>query len=143
MSKVRLILTIIVVFVLANFTGFFIHAIWLKADYMVVKQLYRPDAEVKMPFIVLAYLSFAIGSVLVYARGVEEKPLLGQGLRFGLLMFLILTIPSFFIAYAVQPVPAVLMSKQVLAELADKILLGVVTALVYGKGRFGSSPSAL
>jgi hypothetical protein len=34
------------------------------------------------------------------------------------------------------------MSKQVLAELADKVLLGIVTALVYGKGRLGSSPGA-
>jgi len=143
MNKLRLILTIVVVFLLANFSGYFIHAIWLRQDYLPIAEHYRPMGQQKMLFIVLAYISFAIGSVLVYARGVEDKPLLGQGLRFGLLMFLILTVPSFFIAYAVQPVPAVLMSKQVLAELADKILLGVVTALVYGKGRFGSSPSAL
>ena len=143
MNKLRLILTIVVVFLLANFSGYFIHAIWLRQDYLPIAEHYRPMGQQKMLFIVLAYISFAIGSVLVYARGVEAKPLLGQGLRFGLLMFLILTVPSFFIAYAVQPVPAVLMSKQVLAELADKILLGVVTALVYGKGRFGSSPNAL
>lgn len=141
MNKVRLILTIIVVFVVANFTGFFIHGIWLKQDYLPIAQHYRPDDQIKMPFIVLGYLSFAIGAVLVYARGVEDKPVLGQGLRFGLLLFLILAVPSFFIAYAVQPVPAVLMSKQVLAELANKLLIGVVTALVYGKGRFGRSPS--
>ncbi len=49
-------------------------------------------------------------------------------------MFLILTVPSFFIAYEVQPVPALLMSKQVLSELAAKIMLGIVTAVVYGKG---------
>ena len=143
MSKLRLILTILVVFILANFSGFFIHAIWLKQDYLPIAQHYRAPGEQKMLFIVLAYLSFAIGSVLVYGRGVEDKPWLGQGVRFGFLMFLILTIPSFFIAYAVQPVPAVLMSKQVLAELGDKILLGIVTALVYGKGRLGNSPGAL
>jgi len=81
------------------------------------------------------YISFAIGSVLVYARGVEyDKPLIGQGVRFGILMWLILSVPSFFIAYAVQPVPAVLMSKQVLAELGAKIVVGIVPALVYGKG---------
>lgn len=142
MNKVRLIITIIVVFVLANSSGFFIHAIWLKQDYMPVAQHYRAAGEEKMVFIVLAYLSFAIGSVLVYARGVENKGVIGQGVRFGLLMFLILTVPSFFIAYAVQLVPAVLMSKQVLAELADKVLLGIVTALVYGKGRLGSSAGA-
>lgn len=143
MNKVRLILTIIVVFILANFSGFFIHAIWLRQDYMPIAQHYRPEGQEKMLFIALAYLSFAIGSVLVYAHGVENKPVLMQGVRFGLLMFLVLTIPSFFIAYAVQPVPAVLLSKQVLTELVDKILLGVVTALIYGKGRLGSSPSAL
>jgi hypothetical protein len=134
MNKMRLILTIIVVFLLANFSGYFIHAIWLRQDYMPIAQHYRPEGQEKVLFIALAYLSFAIGSVLVYARGVENKPVLGQGLRFGVLMFLILTVPSFFIAYAVQPVPAVLMSKQILAELVDKILLGIVTALVYGKG---------
>ena len=143
MSNLRLILTIVVVFILASFSGFFIHAIWLKQDYLPIAQHYRAAGDQKMVFIVLAYLSFAIGSVLVYARGVEDKPWLGQGVRFGFLMFLVLTIPSFFIAYAVQPVPAVLMSKQVLSELGDKILLGIVTALIYGKGRLGSSPSAL
>lgn len=135
MNKVRLILTIIVIFVLANFSGFFIHAIWLKQDYMpVAERLYRPMGQEKMLWIILAYLSFAIGSVWVYAKGVEDKPWLGQGIRFGILMFLILTVPSFFIAYAVQPIPAILMSKQVLSEFVDKIFLGVVTALVYGKG---------
>ncbi|HXD30008.1 MAG TPA: hypothetical protein VN643_02750 [Pyrinomonadaceae bacterium] len=142
MSKVRLVVTILVVFVLANFTGMFIHAIWLKQDYLAVAQLYRPDDQIKMPFIVLGYLSFAVAAVLAYGWGVEEKPVLGQGLRYGLILFFILAVPSFFIAYAVQPVPAVLMSKQVLAELVNKVLIGVVIALLYGKGRLGSLPSA-
>ena len=143
MNKVRLILTIIAVFIVANSSGYFIHAIWLKQDFVPVANLYRPMGEQKLLWIILAYVSFAIGSVLVYARGVEDKPWLGQGVRFGLLMFLVLTIPSFFIAYAVQPIPAILMSKQVLSELVDKLFLGIVTALVYGKGRWGGSPSAL
>jgi hypothetical protein len=35
--------------------------------------------------------------------------------------------------YATQPIPVLLLSKQVLSESASKIILGVVTALVYGK----------
>lgn len=142
MKNLRLILTIVVVFLVANFGGYFIHAIWLKQDYMPIAQHYRPEGDEKMFFIVLAYLSFAIGSVLIYARGVENKSLLGQGVRFGLLMFLVLVVPSFFIAYAIQPVPAVLLSKQVLAELVHKVILGIVTAFVYGKNRLGSSTDA-
>ena len=138
MNKARLLLTIVVIFVLANFTGFFIHAIWLKQDYMPIASLYRPEGQEKMVWIVLAYLSFAVGSVWIYAHGVEDKPLLIQGVRFGILMWLVLTVPSFFIAYAVQPVPFILTAKQVLSELIGKILVCVVTALVYGRGNKGA-----
>lgn len=131
MNIKRLVLTILVIFVVANFTGFFIHAIWLRQDYMPIAEHYRAEGQEKMVFIVLAYLAFAIGSVIVYAKGYENRPWLGQGIRFGILIWLILAVPSFFIAYAVQPVPAILMVKQVLCEGVDKILLGVITAALY------------
>ncbi len=131
MNMKRLILTIIVVFFVANLTGFLIHAYLLRADYMLIAQHYRPEGQEKMVFISLAYLAFAIGSVIVYAKGVEDKPWLEQGIRFGILMALILAIPSFFIAYAVQPVPSALMVKQVMFETVDKVVLGIVTAAIY------------
>ena len=146
MNKIRLILTMVVIFVLANLAGFFIHAIWLRPDYLLVASqnpgLFRPDGQEKLAPIVLAYIAFAIASVWIYAHGVEDKPPLIQGIRFGIVMWLVLTIPSFFIAYATQPIPVLLVSKQVLSELVSKILLGIVTALVYGKGRLGTSPNA-
>jgi hypothetical protein len=98
---------------------------------MLIAQHYRPEGQEKMVFISLAYLAFAIGSVIVYAKGVEDKPWLEQGIRFGILMALILAIPSFFIAYAVQPVPSALMVKQVMFETVDKVVLGIVTAAIY------------
>jgi hypothetical protein len=100
MNTKKLVLTIIVIFVLANITGFLIHAVLLAPDYMTVKEHYRAEGSEKMIFICLAYLAFAIGSVFAYAKGVENKPWLGQGLRFGIILWLILTVPSFFIAYA-------------------------------------------
>jgi hypothetical protein len=99
MNVKKLVLMIIVVFVVANLTGFFIHAVLLAPDYMAVKEHYRPEGQEKMLWIILAYLAFAVGSVIVYAKGVENKPWLGQGIRFGILMWLILAVPSFFIAY--------------------------------------------
>ena len=131
MNTKKLVLTIVVVFIVANLTGFLIHAVLLAPDYMAVKEHYRPEGSEKMLFINLAYFAFAVGSVLVYAKGVENKPWLGQGLRFGILMWLVLTIPSFFIAYAVQPVPTMLLVKQVLFEGVDKLLLGTITAALY------------
>ena len=131
MNVKKLVLTIIVVFVVAFLTGFVIHAVLLRPDYMAIKEHYRPEGQEMMLWICLAYLSFAVGSVLVYAKGVENKPWLGQGIRFGILMALILAVPSFFIAYAVQPVPTILMVKQVLFEGVNKILLGIITAALY------------
>ena len=131
MNLKKLVPTIIVVFIVANFFGFLIHAVLLKADYMPIAGYYRPRGEEKMLFISLAYLAFAIGSVWVYAKGVENKSWLGQGIRFGIAMWLILAVPSFFIAYAVQPAPGMLMAKQVLFEGAAKILLGILTAALY------------
>jgi len=129
----------VVIFVLANLLGFFVHAIWLRPDYLqVISQnpnLFRPDGQEKMVPIILAYIAFAVGSVWVYAHGVQDKPVLIQGVRFGIAIWLILTVPSFFIAYATQPIPVLLLSKQVLSELVAKIFLGVVTALVYGRGQ--------
>ncbi len=131
MNTKKLVLTIIVVFVAANLAGFFIHAVLLRPEYMTIKEHYRPEGQEMMLWINLAYLAFAVGSVIVYAKGVEDKPWLGQGIRFGILMWLILAVPSFFIAYAVQPVPTILMVKQVLFEGVDKILLGIITAALY------------
>ena len=131
MNLKKAIPTIVVVFIVANIFGFLIHAVLLKADYMPIAEHYRPEGTEKMLFICLAYLSFAIGSVWVYAKGVENKSWLGQGIRFGIAMWLVLAIPSFFIAYAVQPVPTTLLVKQVLFEGVDKILLGILTAALY------------
>ncbi|HEY8186924.1 MAG TPA: hypothetical protein VIF64_12685 [Pyrinomonadaceae bacterium] len=131
MNIKKLVPTMIVVFIVANIFGFFIHAVLLKTDYLPVSGYYRPRGEEKMLFISLAYLSFAIGSVWVYAKGVEKKSWLGQGIRFGIAMWLILAVPSFLIAYGVQPVPGMLVMKQVLYEGADKILLGIITAVLY------------
>ena len=131
MDVKKLVLTIIVVFAVAYMAGFFIHVVLLGPDYMAVKEHYRPEGQEKMLWICLAYVSFAVGSVLVYAKGVENKPWLGQGIRFGILMWLVLAVPSFFIAYAVQPVPTILMVKQVLFEGVDKIVLGIITAVLY------------
>lgn len=131
MNIKRLVLTILAVFVVANLTGFFIHAIWLRADYMLVSHLYRPEGQEKMIWIILAYLALAIGIVWIYARGLENRPWLGQGVRFGIALWLAFVIPSFFIDYAVQPIPPVLMAKQVFYEGIDKILLGIITAALY------------
>jgi hypothetical protein len=61
----------------------------------------------------------------------EDKPWLGQGVRFGIAMWLVLAVPSFLIAYAIQPMPLILTVKQLMSEAVNKIVLGLITALLY------------
>jgi len=133
MSTPRTILAIVVVFVLSCVFGTLIHAILLHDDYASVAALYRTAQETSIPLIFTGYLSFAIGSVWMYGHGVEDKAWLGQGVRFGVAVWLVLAVPSFLIAYATQPLPESLLWKQLAFEFINKIVLGVVTAAIVRK----------
>jgi hypothetical protein len=130
MSTGRSILAIVVVFILACLIGMFIHGMLLKNDYQSIASLMRPAADFRPGMIFVAYLAFAIGSVWMYAHGVEDKPWFGQGVRFGIAVWLVLAVPSFLIAFATQPIPEMLVAKQLGFEFVDKIILGVVTAAI-------------
>lgn len=134
MNYKKFILTVIAVFILANVLGMVIHGVLLESDYAKVPNLYRAEDSVLLFWINLAYLAFAIGATWIYTKGVESnRPWMGQGLRFGLALWLVLAVPSFVIAYAVQPVPSSLMLKQVGYELVGKLLIGLVIAAIYRK----------
>jgi len=132
-STTRIIIAIVVVFILSVAFGTLIHAFLLKADYEQVAHLYRTAADTKFFVIFAGYLAFAIGSVWLYSKGVEDKPWLGQGLRFGFAIWLVVSVTSFFIEYATQPIPAALVFKQLGYELINKLILGAVTAAIVRK----------
>ena len=134
MNNKRFILTVIAVFIVASVLGMVIHAVLLGPEYAKVPNLYRGKDSMLLFWIHLGYLAFAIGATWIYSKGVEaNRPWMGQGLRFGLALWLVLAVPSFVIAYAVQPVPSSLMLKQVGYELVGKLLIGLVIAAIYRK----------
>jgi hypothetical protein len=71
----------------------------------------------------------------IYSRGVEAKPWLGQGIRFGIVISLLTIVPTYIIYYVVQPMPVDLVIKQIAFDGIWMILLGVVVAFVYRNGR--------
>jgi len=144
MNKVRLILTIIVVFLVANFGVI----LFTRSGLLKTTNLWsRPDTTALLSGEDVFYCA-RISELCDWLRAYlcqrcRKQTVVGPGCALWLVDVSGTHHTSFFIAYAVQPVPAVLMSKQVLAELGHKIILGIVTAFVYGKGRLGNSPSAL
>jgi hypothetical protein len=133
MSTPRTILAIVVIFVLSCAFGTVIHGMLLQNDYASVASLYRTAQDTRFLLIFVGYLAFAIGSVWMYAHGVEDKPWVAQGVRFGIAVWLVLAVPSFLIAYAVQPLPESLLWKQLAFEFVNKIILGIATAAIVRK----------
>ena len=97
----------------------------------------RPEAEAQkmMHLMVLAHVLMAGAFTWIYARGVENKPWLGQGLRFGLAVA-VLFVPIYIIYYVVQPTPGTLAAKQIAYDIIMTLVLGAAVAFLYrGQGR--------
>ncbi len=133
MNWKKLLIAWAVVFVLVFNLGFLIHVVLLSDQYEGLEGMMRPEEEAMsyLPFIVLSDLIFAFAFVYIYARGKEEKPWMGQGLRFGLLVGLIGPVPNILIRYATMPVPAGLIGMQIGLELVDMLILGMAAAGIY------------
>ncbi len=92
-----------------------------------------------MPYfhlMIIAHVLMAGAFTWIYARGVENKPWLGQGLRFGLAVALLTAVPYYLIYFTVQPMPSGLAVKQIVFDTTATLILGAVVAFLYrGQGR--------
>ena len=113
--------------------SFVVHGALLQADYKGLTSMFRPESDAGryFPFMLLAHVIMAGAFTWIYARGREVKPWLGQGLRFGLVIAFLAVVPTYMIYYAVQPMPGMLVVKQILFDGALLLVLGVVVAFLY------------
>lgn len=121
----------LVVSIAALLLGFIIHAWLLAPDYAALGALYRGDADAGRyaPWMVLAHGLIGFSMTWIYAQGFcTGKGALAQGLRFGLAMALFSTVPGYLIYYAVQPLPASLVVKQIVFGTVGMLLLGLLLA---------------
>jgi len=125
----------VAVFIAAILLGTLVHGVLLDADYKSVSQLNRLPAEqqARLSFLLLAYFCYAAAFVWIYAKGVEAKPWLGQGIRFGILVWLLSSVPAYLIRYMAEPWPGSLVAKQIGFDFVSVTLLGVIVAAIYRK----------
>jgi len=112
-----------------------IHQFWLKETYQGLAQYWRPEVEMKekMWLAFLAAFSLAFLLAHIYPKGIETKSPVGEGLRFGVLMGLLLYLPSVLVKYYVYPYPDTLFLKWFVGGVAQVTAAGLVIALAYGK----------
>lgn len=126
------VLSVVAVFVMSMLLGYVVHHVLLGGEYAKLVQMFRmpADAKAHFPFMIAANVIMAIGWTWIYRIGRENKPWLGQGVRFGIAVALLCTIPMYLIYFAVQPYPSDVVALQIGYDTIASVILGIVVAAV-------------
>ncbi len=129
----KFIIAWIAIFVVWFAGSFVVHGVLLHDDYAKLTNLFRPEADAQqyMPLMVLAHVLLSGALVWIYARGVEAKPWLPQGIRFGVAVALLTIVPTYLIYYVVQPMPGATVAKQIVFDGVLTLILASITAFIY------------
>jgi len=113
--------------------SFVVHGVLLRSDYMQLTNLFRVEGEQQkyFPLMCLAHVILSGAFVWIYARGVEAKPWLAQGVRFGVAVALLTTVPTYMIYFVVQPMPGEVVIKQIVFDGTLMVILGTIVAWLY------------
>lgn len=132
MSK-RFFIAWVVIFVAWFLGSFVVHGLLLKEDYARIANLFRPEeaAHQLFAFMILAHLLLSGSFVWIYSRGVEAKPWLAQGIRFGVAVALLTIVPTYIIYYVVEPMPGAVVVKQIVFDGILLLIIASITAFIY------------
>jgi hypothetical protein len=124
------VVSVVALFVLSMILGFVVHGMLLAQQYASLTSLFRAeqDQQAHFGYMILAHVIAAIGFTWVYRQGRENKPVLGQGVRFGLGVAVLTTIPTYLIYFAVQPMPSDLVAQQIVMDTVAMVLMGIAAA---------------
>jgi len=138
MDTKKLIGAIVAAFVILFIAGFLVHSVWLGTTYRQMRDAgfsFRPEEAMrhKLWGVWVSDALYSILFVWVYAKGKEEKPWVGQGIRYGILMTLFTVVPSALNDYVVYNLPHTLVLHWIVAGLITLILMGLAAAAILKK----------
>ena len=110
--------------------GFIGHQLLLGHDYGAIKPIMRSKAEMQrqMPFALISCLVYSGAFVWIYSQSRSNRPWLGQGIRFGIAIWAVASVPLYLTKYTIQPWPGIFVFKILAWELLAALILGILTA---------------
>jgi uncharacterized membrane protein YoaT (DUF817 family) len=129
-------------FLYAAVAVFIVHSIWLVLmSRLILWPLFDPAASsAPVPaniwtmrlWTYLGRAIFCLAFVLIFTRGYEGKTGVGEGVRYGLLVGVMMILPSFFMNFALAvPPPTGYIVTRCIFEMIGAIVLGVLTNMMY------------
>jgi hypothetical protein len=127
----QFLISVVAMIVMLMGSGFLVHAVLLDQAYSDTKLFRSHEDQPKyLPFMLISHLCTAVAFVWIYRRGKEDKPFLGQGVRFALLAAGLAVVPKFMTYFAVQPMPGDVMLQQIVFDTLAFVVMGIVVARI-------------
>ena len=126
-------ITFIVVFIVYFLLGWLVNEVLLASTYQLLPadMMRPPDAIMSNLWIIaVSHLFYAFFFTFIFSKGFENKGWM-EGVRFGLYVGLMVSVPMAYIAYATQPIPYSLAFQWFIYGTLSNVIIGVVAALVY------------
>jgi hypothetical protein len=128
MPPTKFLLRTIVVAVAMFALGFIGHQLLLGRAYVAIEPIMRSKADMQahMPFALMNCLVFSAAFVWIYSQGRSARPWLGQGIRFGVAIWAIASMPLYLTNYVIEPWPGIFVAKILAWEFAAAVILGII-----------------
>ena len=132
MNPLRLVLAIFAGFIFIAASDMLIHGLWLGPVYKATHELWRTEEQMnaRLGWMFGGQFLIAVTFVTLWAVGFAGNAKLTCALKFGLFMGLFNQSQT-MIGYVVTPMPGSLAAKWFCTGIAQAVLLGIVTHLVY------------
>jgi hypothetical protein len=124
----------VAVFVVYAVMDMLVNGMLLESTYRdeSMKHLWRPEEEMKMWLFIVVEAFVAFFFTLIFSKGYEGKGI-GEGIRYGLYVGLMMSIPMAYGSYGAMPITYSLALQWFLYGVIEFVILGVVAAAVFGK----------
>ncbi len=120
------------VYVVFHVLGFLVHGVMLADTYKALAALWRPEAEMQSMMWIM-FVNSAVFLFLfcyIFTRGYENKGLM-EGVRYGALMGLFVSVMAAFDNYVIYPVPLNLAQTWFVSGVVIYVILGALLGLIY------------
>ena len=130
MNWKRFFLASLAVFAVFRAGDYIIHGIILAPTYQSLAEVWRPDMQSYMWILTVVGVFFALLFTFIFTRGYESKGP-AEGLRYGLLIGLLLSGAGSFQQYVVYPIPLSLALQWFGFGMVEFLIAGLLAASIY------------
>jgi uncharacterized BrkB/YihY/UPF0761 family membrane protein len=132
----KIVLATIATFIVLMAMNYVVHSILLMPDYDAIPLSHRSLEGIQRRFWAMLVGQFCFSAMFayIYTRGRENKPWPWQGIRYGIFIACLFTVPMSMSEYVVYIVPYMLVIKWMVLGGIEMAIIGLLVAWIFKDG---------